>query len=71
MLLFLHLAAGLMVPFILLHPLVAPTGFLDNAAGAEKADFIPSRACEDHARMGHPGIALKSSGWENVDAIAR
>ena len=32
-LLLLHLAAGLTVPFILLHPLVAPSGFLANAAG--------------------------------------
>ena len=32
-LLLLHLAAGLTVPFILLHPLIAPPGFLANAAG--------------------------------------
>jgi len=32
-LLFLHLAAGLIVPFIMLHPLIAPPGFLANAAG--------------------------------------
>ena len=33
-LLFLHLAAGLTVPFILLNPVIAPPGFLDNAAGS-------------------------------------
>jgi hypothetical protein len=33
-LLFLHLAAGLTVPFILLNPLIAPPGFLANAAGS-------------------------------------
>lgn len=32
-LLLLHLAAGLTVPFILLHPLVTPPGFLASAAG--------------------------------------
>ena len=32
-LLLLHLAAGLIVPFILLHPLVTPPGFLASAAG--------------------------------------
>ena len=32
-LLLLHLAAGLVVPFILLHPLVTPPGFLASAAG--------------------------------------
>lgn len=32
-LLLLHLAAGLTVPFILLHPLISPPGFLANAAG--------------------------------------
>lgn len=32
-LLFVHFAAGLTVPFILLHPLVAPPGFLATAAG--------------------------------------
>ena len=31
-LLLLHLAAGLTVPFILLHPLVTPPGFLTSAA---------------------------------------
>jgi Domain of unknown function (DUF4386) len=33
-LLLLHLAGGLIVPFILLHPLVNPPGFLTGAAGA-------------------------------------
>jgi Domain of unknown function (DUF4386) len=33
MLLLVHLAAGLTLPFILLHPLVTPPGFLDSAAG--------------------------------------
>lgn len=33
-LLFLHLAAGLTVPFILLNPVIAPPGFLANAAGS-------------------------------------
>jgi hypothetical protein len=33
MLLLLHLAAGLIVPFILLHPLVTPPGFLASAVG--------------------------------------
>jgi Domain of unknown function (DUF4386) len=32
-LLFLHLAAGLTLPFILLDPVIAPPGFLANAAG--------------------------------------
>src|SRR4051794_11826833 len=32
-LLLLHLAAGLTVPFIMLHPLVMPPGFLTTAAG--------------------------------------
>ena len=31
-LVFLHLAAGLMVPFIMLHPIVSPRGFLVTAA---------------------------------------
>jgi len=31
--LFLHLAAGLIVPFVLLNPVIAPPGFLTNAAG--------------------------------------
>ncbi len=33
-LLLLHLAAGLTVPFILLNPVIAPPGFLANAAGS-------------------------------------
>ena len=32
-LLLVHLAGGLIVPFIMLHPLVSPPGFLQNAAG--------------------------------------
>jgi hypothetical protein len=32
-LMLLHLAAGLTAPFILLHPLIAPPGFLTNGAG--------------------------------------
>ncbi|HYL13615.1 MAG TPA: DUF4386 domain-containing protein [Terriglobales bacterium] len=33
LLLLIHLAIGLMVPFMLLHPLIAPPGFLATAAG--------------------------------------
>ena len=32
-LLLLHLAAGLIVPFVMLGPVIAPPGFLANAAG--------------------------------------
>ena len=59
-LLLLHLAVGLIVPFIMLHPLVSPPGFLASAAGfanqtrtAVLIFFVGSALA----------IAIASAGW--------
>ena len=59
-LLVLHLAAGLIVPFIVLHPLVSPPGFLTSAAGFANQTrtavlllFVGSALA----------IAIASAGW--------
>ena len=59
-LLLVHLAVGLIVPFIMLHPLVSPPGFLASAAGFTNQTrtavlllFVGSALA----------IAIASAGW--------
>jgi len=59
-LLLLHLAVGLIVPFIMLHPLVSPSGFLTSAVGVANQTrtavlllFVGSALA----------IAIASAGW--------
>jgi hypothetical protein len=44
-LLLLHLAAGLMVPFMMLHSLVSPPGFLASAAAIPNQSVPPCFSC--------------------------
>jgi hypothetical protein len=55
-----HLAGGLVVPFIMLHPLVSPPGFLVSAAGAA----TQVRAAVLLLFVGSAmAVAVASAGW--------
>jgi hypothetical protein len=59
-LLLLHLAVGLIVPFIMLHPLVSPPGFLTSAAG------VANQTCTAVLLLfvgSALAIAIASAGW--------
>jgi len=55
-----HLACGLIVPFIMLHPLVTPPGFLDSGAGAASQVRAAVLLFFVGSAM---AIAVASTGW--------
>src|SRR2546430_15916132 len=64
-----HLTGGLVVPFIMLHPLVSPPGFLVSAAGvatqvraAGLPFFVGSAMAIAVARAGWGGVRGDGSG---------
>src|SRR5437773_12496225 len=55
-----HLAGGLVVPFIMLHPLVSPPGFLVSAAGVATQVRAAVLLLFAGSAM---AIAIASAGW--------